>query len=167
MADLLEQMTWAINEGGETKPEVYQFLANIGSAINVTPVRTGTPRPPQGQYAPDLLPLMQQLGWTIGGNRSSASVTTFLKTIAYYLIFTGPNLNPGPYQKPTFPPTPQSIQYMPDLVQFPYLFDIIYWLINDGITGNQKAWVFLESLGKRLNNPPRTTLPGPYRYPTQ
>jgi hypothetical protein len=158
-------MTWAINEGGEAKPEVYQFLTNIGSAINTTPLKTATPRPPTGAYAPDLLPLMQQMAWACGDRGRPPAVELFLRTIAYYLTLTLPNLNTGPFLAPTMPPTPAAFQSMVQFNEIPALLQVAYWLINDGLLGNQKAWIFLESLGRRLNMPPRTTLPGQFHYP--
>lgn len=159
-------MTWAINEGGAPiRPEVYEFLVNVGRAINVTPFRTATARPPTGPYAPDLLPLMQQMAWTTNQYPLTTEVQTFLKTISWFFTSTGANMNPGPYTKPTFPPIPTALESLP-LTSIQFLLQVAYWLINEGDSPQyQEARDFLVAVGIHLRHPNPRTAPGPYRYP--
>jgi len=166
--DLLEQLTWAINQGGPQaggSSEVFQFLSNVGRVINRQPTFRTPPREPSKPYAPDLLPLIQQLTWATNEKPLAPSVETFLGTIAWYYRGTFPNLNPGQYSKPTTPPLPEALQYLP-LDELPFIYQVIYWLINEGEKGNQKAWDFLKAIGHYLLVPPLATVsPGPFRYP--
>lgn len=168
--DLLEQMTWAINEGGPFvggKQEVYEFLANVGRVINITPSRTAASKPPVKPYAPDLLPLIQQMAWSANEKPMPASIETFLATITWYLTGKTPNLNnTGPFFKPTGPPLPPALQSLP-LNEIPFVYQVAYWLINEGAAGNQQARAFLEALGHYLFFPNPRTAVGPFRYPTK
>jgi len=164
--DLLEQMTWAINEGGKVHAPVFQFLSNIARVINhAGPSAVVLPKSPTGIYAPDLLPLMQQLAWAVGDPVRPADVVTFLKTMAYYLANSPPNLASGTYQKPTFAPMPEALQYLVPAEKIPPLLQVAYWLINEGATGNQKAWEFLKAVGGRMNARPLIEVSGPYQFP--
>jgi hypothetical protein len=161
-------MTWAINEGGQMKKEVFEFLTNIGIAVNAKPSASVATLSPIGPYAPDLLPLMQQMAWAAGEPVRPQAILTFLQTVAYYLALTGPIINPGPYQRPTIPPTPPALRYFVPSTEIPSLFQVAFWLINDGSTGNQQAWNFITALGQRLiRNNPLTTASGPYYYPSK
>jgi len=168
--DLLEQMTWAINQGGYDnagktgKKEVFEFLSNIGRVIFAAPTATAPARTPSNPYSPDLLPLMEQMAWAAGDPNLAPSVYIFLYTISYYFRLTGPILVQAPYQKPTGPPLPPSLQSLP-LDELPLIYQVAYWLINDGSTGNTKAWNFLQAIGTYLNAPIRTTGTGLFEYP--
>ena len=165
--DLLEQMTWAINEGGPSsggKKEVFEFLSNVGRVIGATPAFTNPARPPTGPYAPDLLPLIQQMSWETGQNPLDDRVINFLYTIAWYFTGTGPKLFPPPFPKPTGPPPPPALQSLP-LEDIPSMYQVAYWLLNEGSSANPKARAFLVAIGQYLfQNPPRTGS-GPRRYP--
>jgi len=167
--DLLEQMTWAINQGGPNAggggaQEVYEFLANIGRVFWATPKTTSGARPPVGPYAPDLIPLMQQIAWEVNNKTPNRDVEVFLSTISYYFSGNSPSLaHWGPYFKPTFPPPPAAVQSLP-LNDIPSLLQVAYWLINEG-AGNPKAWAFLQAVAHYLFQTIRTTSPGRWRYP--
>jgi hypothetical protein len=108
---------------------------------------------------------MQQMAWAAGDTARSQSAETFLKTMAYYLNFTVPNLNAGPFLQPLkeFPTALENIP-LSDISTF---FEIANWLINQGEFGNRQAWVFLNAVGRHLERPPRITTPGPFRYPVK
>jgi hypothetical protein len=169
--DLLEQMTWAINEGGPLvggKQEVFEFLSNVGRVIFAGPSRTNPAKPPTGPYAPDLLPMIQQLSWATATASAfgNTSVSYFLQTVAWYLTGTGPKLNTPPYPQPTQPPLPPALQSLP-VSDIPDLYQIAYWLINEGSSGNQKARAFIEAIGYYLFHQNVRTSPWIYRYPKQ
>jgi hypothetical protein len=167
--DLLEQMTWAINQGGPSvggKQEVYEFLVDVGRVILAQPSVTAPARQPIGPYSPDLLPLIQQMAWASADENPTPAVYTFLYTISYYFRLTGPIMSPAKYKKPTGPNPylPPALQQLP-LDQLPLMYQVAYWLINDGVTGNSKAWAFLQALSNYFGAPIRTTLAGPVQYP--
>ena len=163
-------MTWAINQGGPDaggKEEVYQFLTDVGRVILAQPSRTAPARTWK-PYAPDLLPLIQQMAWASAEDTPAPSVYNFLNTISYYFRLTGPVAIQAKYKKPTGPNpyTPPALQYLP-LDQLPFIFQVANWLINDGVTGNQQAWDFLLAIGYYLKNPVKTTFAGPFQYPSK
>ena len=166
--DMLEQMTWAINEGGPLGPgrgkqEVYEFLSNIAPMLAAPrPSLTSPTRPPLQPYSPDVLPLIQQMAWLI--NEFPTNVLTFLKTLSFY--FSSPlRFMTGPYVQPMTPPLPPALQYMP-MEDLEALYQVIYWLLNEGAFGNQKARGFLEAIGYYLSQGTPRTLPGQFRYPS-
>ena len=169
--DLLEQMTWAINQGGPNAggggtQAVYEFLSNIGRVVWATPKTTTPPRTPVGPYAPDLIPFMQQIAWEANDKTPNREVEIFLSTISYYFSDRAPSLaHWGPYFKPTFAPPPTAVQYLP-LNDIPSLLQVAYWLLNEGSNGNPKAWAFLQALAHYLFQTIRTTFPGKWPYPT-
>jgi hypothetical protein len=164
--DLLEQMTWAINEGGPGvggRQEVFEFLANIGRVIQASPTFGAPPRNPRQPYPPDLLPLIQQLAWASNERPLSPAIEFFLSTISWYFKGTGPFMNTGPYLRPTFPPLPRALQSLP-LNDLSEVYRVAYWLINEG-TGNPKAYAFMEAVGHYLFQRTPRTVAGPHRYP--
>jgi hypothetical protein len=166
--DLLEQFTWAINEGGPGiggREEVYQFLSNVGRVILAKPSATAAAKPPTAPYAPDLLPMIQQMAWEAADSPfTTTSVSYFLQTVAWYLTGTGPRPNTPPYQTPTFPPLTTALQSLP-IADIPDVYQIAYWLINEGISGNKKARAFIEAIGWYLGRPSPLTVQGNMRYP--
>jgi hypothetical protein len=159
-------MTWAINAGGTVKPEVYQFLADVGKgSVNATPSTSVPTIGTVGPYAPDLLPLMQQMAWAVGTDDRFQSVKVFLNTVAWYLNQIDAKFFTGPYQRPTLA-MPPALQYLVLENEISSLFQVAYWLINMGASGNVQAWNFLLALSTRLvNRVPATTAKGPYQYP--
>jgi hypothetical protein len=169
IADLLEQMTWAINQGGPGAggpEEVYEFLYDVGRVILAVPSPTAPPREPRGNYPPDLLPLIQQMAWASAEDAPVHPVYTFLNTISYYYKLTGPLLREARFKKPTGPNPniPPALKSLP-LSQLPFIFQVAYWMINDGATGNKQAWDFLLAIGHYLSQNLKTTFPGPFQYP--
>jgi hypothetical protein len=169
--DLLEQMTWAINQGGPAvggKQEVFEFLYDVGRVILTQPAANAPPRQPSQPYAPDLLPLIQKMAWASAEDSPTTFVYAFLNTISYYFRLTGPVMAPAKFKKPTGPNPylPPALQSLP-MDQLPLMYQVIYWLINDGMTGNSKAWAFLQALSFYFNVPIKTTSAGPFQYPSK
>jgi hypothetical protein len=166
--DLLEQMTWAINEGGPAaggKQEVFEFLTNIGRVISANPTYATPPREPRRPYPQELLPLIQQLTWATGERSLPTNIETFLATISWYFKGTGPIIHTGAYLRPKSPPLPQALKSLP-LVDLPDLYQIAYWLINEG-QANPIAYAFMQAVGYYLFQSAPRTVAGPYRYPTR
>jgi hypothetical protein len=165
--DLLEQFTWAINQGGPGvggKEEVFQFLSNVGRVIAAKPLLTAAART-TAPYAPDLLPMIQQMTWEAAVSPfSTANAALFLQTVAWYLTGTGPKPNPPQYEKPISPPLPTALQSVP-IADISDVYQIAYWLINEGISGNKKARAFIEAIGWYLGHPNPLTVKGNMQYP--
>src|SRR6185503_20477309 len=117
-------------------------------------------------YAPDLLPMIQQMAWEAAANpfSTATSASYFLQTVAWYLTGTGPRSNTAPYQKPTFPPLTTALQSVP-IADISDVYQIAYWLINEGISGNKKARAFIEAIGWYLGRPSPLTVAGNMQYP--
>ena len=166
--DLLEQFTWAINQGGPGvggKQEVFQFLSNVGRVIFASPSPTAAAHGPTGPYAPDLLPMIQQMAWEAADNPFTGSnVAYFLQTVAWYLTGTGAKAPTPSYLKPTTPPLTTALQSLP-IADISDVYQIAYWLINEGIAGNKKARAFIEAIGWYLGHPSPTTGKGNMQYP--
>jgi hypothetical protein len=166
--DLLEQFTWAINEGGPAaggRQEVYEFLSNVGRSFLTRPATGAAPKPPTGPYPPDLLPLIQQLAWNAAESAfGNSEAAYFLQTVTWYLTGTGPKPNTPPYLKPTFAPLPTALQSVP-IPDPADIFQIAYWLINEGVSGNKKARAFIEAIGWYLGRLQPITVAGSMKYP--
>jgi hypothetical protein len=167
--DLLEQITFAINKGGPTAVggggpiEAFALVSNIGKNIGATPFSSTAPTNPQGPYSPDLLPLMEQMAWAINNASTDQNVYTFIKTIAYYLQCTV-TLQQGEFKQRNTPPLPAALHYMPT-EDLSLVYQVTYWLINEGKTFNPKAWGFLKALSYYLFKPIGPEGTGQFRYP--
>jgi hypothetical protein len=165
--DLLEQITNAINRGGFQQPGqgyliCYEFLSNIGALMNLHPVKDAAPRSNE-PFSADVLPLIQQMTWALNNNSSVKEVQNFLKTIAFYLDATFVQ-GTGPFVQPSTPPLPPALEFMP-LDNINTLYQVTYWLINQGRIGNPKAWAFLQAIAFYLFRNIKTEGTGPFRYP--
>jgi hypothetical protein len=165
--DLLEQFTWAINQGGPAaggRQEVFQFLTNVGRIFFASPSPTAAASGPTGPYAPDLLPMIQQMAWEAADSPfTTTSVAYFLQTVAWYLTGTGPKPNTPIYLKPTAPPLTTALQSLP-VADISDVYQIAYWLINEGVLGNPKARAFIQAIGWYLGRSP-TPGKGNMQYP--
>jgi hypothetical protein len=109
--------------------------------------------------------MIQQMAWEAAGSPfTGTSVAYFLQTVAWYLTGTGPRSATPPYLKPTAPPLlPVALQYLPE-ADISDVYQIAYWLINDGVIGNKKGRAFIEAIGWYLGRSP-TPGKGGMQYP--
>jgi hypothetical protein len=168
--DLLEQMTWAIDEGGPTKPAIFEFLSNIAYAQGtIGPSASYPVRFPTGTYAEDVLPLLHQIAWALGDPVRTTEVATFIVTLTLYVANNkNPKLNTrGPYPKPTLAPMPEALRFLMPPEKISPLLQVIYWMINEGEEKHPKAWAFLKAVAARIggSGQPVHTGVGPYQYP--
>lgn len=165
--ELMEEMGNAIREAGPlTGPReaVYEFLFNLGQNLNTGPIRNTHGNP--GPYSPDVLTLFQQLAWAFANTNADFNIYAFISTVGFY-VGRSVNVVTPRFKKPTQPPTPISVPYMP-FVSISSLFQMMGWLIADGSGGNQKAWSFMVALAQYgFILPLVNTGPAPdqWRYP--
>jgi hypothetical protein len=166
--DLLEQITAAINRGGFEPPgqgyvECYEFLENIAAVLRVPQVGKNSSPRANDPFSPDVLPLIQQMSWALAVTPFGPGVQGFVKALVFYLGIST-QIGSAQYPQPTNPPLPPALHYLP-MTDIQDLYEITYWLISEGQSGNAKAWAFLQAISAYLNKPIRVFGPAPMRYP--
>ncbi len=103
------------------------------------------------------------MSWALATNPVGIGVQGFVKALVFYLGIST-QIGSAQYPQPTNPPLPPALHYLP-MTDIQGVYQITYWLISEGQTGNAKAWAFLQAISAYLDKPIRAFGPAPMRYP--